>query len=453
MKTSARTLGKHAVVIGGGIAGMLSARVLAEFFERVTVLERGDIGDPLAPRPSVPQGYHAHFLLKGGERSMENLFPGLVQDLVALGAVPVRGGQDIIISGLLEQPRRDLNITCHCQTRGLLEYCLRRRLNEHCNVETRWGHTATALLTDSDQRLVLGARYRGRGTMEGSLAADLVIEASGRSARSQRWLEALGFGLAPTMDIGVDLGYSSAIFQMTEDPARDWQGIVIGGRPPEDARGALVLPIENHRWIVTLGGRFGQYPPKDYEGFLAFTRSLPSTVIYETIKDAPLLGDIHHYRFPASIWRRYDQMEAIPERLIPIGDTFCSFNPLFGQGMTSAALQVEGLREALSHRAERREPLAGLAQEFLRKAAEIAGIAWAQAAEFDFQYPQTSGERPPLDADTVRYHKHLGALIREDIEVQRQFNRVLHLLDPPKTLREEPIYAKVAAHIQAHPDL
>jgi 2-polyprenyl-6-methoxyphenol hydroxylase-like FAD-dependent oxidoreductase len=320
MKTSTRTLGKHAIVIGSGIAGMLAARVLSEFFERVTVLERDDLRNPLEPRRFVPQGHHAHFLLKGGERSMENLSPGLVQDIADLGAVPVRIVQDIIVSGFLEQPRRDLDITCHCQTRGLLEYCLRRRLTEHLDVETLWDCSVTALLADRDKRLILGVKYRDRGAMERSLDADLVIEASGRNARSQRWLEELGFGSAPTMEIGVDLGYSTAIFQMTEDPMRDWKGIVIGGRPPEDAKGALVLPIENNRWIVTLGGRFGGYPPKDYEGFLSFTQSLPSAAIYDTIKDAKLVGDIHRYRFPASVWRRYNQMEAFPERLIPIGD-------------------------------------------------------------------------------------------------------------------------------------
>ena len=452
METSVQYLGKHAIVIGGGIAGMLAARVLSEFFERVTVLERGDIGGPLEPRRSVPQGHHAHFLLKGGEQSMENLFPELVQDMVELGSVPVRISQDIISSGFLEQPRRDLDITCHCQTRGLLEYCLRRRVNKHLNIETRWGCSVTALLADRTKRLVLGVRYRDKAGMERSLDADLVIEASGRGAQSQRWLEELGFGSAPTAEISVDLGYSSAIFQMTEDPTRDWKGLVIAGRPPEDARWAAVLPIEGNRWIVTLGGRFSQYPPIDYQGFLSFTHSLPNPAIYDALKDARMVGDIHRYRFPTSVWRRYDQMEAFPERHIPIGDTICSFDPLFGQGMTSAALQVEGLREALINRTERNAPLEGLTNEFLRRAAEIAEIPWAQAAEQDFQYPQTKGERPLLDEGAARYRTHLNALIWEDIEVQRRFTRVLHLMDHPKTLHEEPIYSKVRAHIQEHPD-
>jgi 2-polyprenyl-6-methoxyphenol hydroxylase-like FAD-dependent oxidoreductase len=453
METSAQYLGMHAIVIGSGIAGLLSARVLVEFFARVTVLERADIRDPLAPSRSVPQGHHAHFLLKRGEQIMETLFPGIVHDLVDLGAVPVRMGWDILVSGFLEQPRRDLDITCHCQTRGLLEYGLRRRLSEHPNIEMQWGQPVTALMADRDKHFVLGVKYRDKAGAERSLNADLVIEASGRAARSQRWLEELGFGSAPTLEIGMDLCYSSAIFQMTENPTRDWQGIVIGGRPPEDTRGALVLPIEGHRWIVTLGGRFGNYPPADYEGFLSFTKSLPSAAIFDAIKDARLAGEIHRYRFSASVWRRYDQMQAFPEGLIPIGDTFCSFNPLFGQGMTSAALQVESLQEMLTYRAGMRDPLAGLSKEFLRRAAEIAGIPWIQAAEIDFQYPQTRGERPPLDEDAVHYRKHLNALIWEDMEVQRQFNRVLHLMDHPKTLQEEPIYSKVRVHIQEYPDL
>jgi 2-polyprenyl-6-methoxyphenol hydroxylase-like FAD-dependent oxidoreductase len=192
MEASAQYLGKHAIVIGGGIAGMLTARVLSEFFERVTVLERDNIGDSLKSRRSVPQGHHAHFLLKGGEQSMENLFPELVKEMVDLGSVPLRISQDIIFSGFLEQPRRDLDITCHCQTRGLLECCLRRRVNKHLNIETRWGCSVTALLADRSKRLVLGVRYRDKAGMERSLDAHLVIEASGRGVQSQRWLEELG---------------------------------------------------------------------------------------------------------------------------------------------------------------------------------------------------------------------------------------------------------------------
>ncbi|MDQ3960327.1 MAG: hypothetical protein M3255_08660, partial [Pseudomonadota bacterium] len=123
------------------------------------------------------------------------------------------------------------------------------------------------------------------------------------------------------------------------------------------------------------------------------------------------------------------------------------------QGMTSAALQVESLQEMLIHRAGMRDPLAGLSKEFLRRAAEIASIPWIQAAEIDFQYPQTRGERPPLDEDAVHYRRHLNALIWEDMEVHRQSSRVLHLMDHPNTLREGPIYSKVRAHMQKHPDL
>jgi 2-polyprenyl-6-methoxyphenol hydroxylase-like FAD-dependent oxidoreductase len=214
----------------------------------------------------------------------------------------------------------------------------------------------------------------------------------------------------------------------------------------------VVLPIEGHRWIVSLGERLGDYPARDYEGFIAFTKSLPDAAIYRAIKDARLESDIEQYGFPTSVWRRYDYMEAFPERLIPIGDTVCSFNPLFGQGMTSAALQVESLRNILLARIDRNEPLDGLSREFLSRATPIVAIPWTQAAEQDFQFPQTRGERPPPDADAIHYMQHLVALIQGDIEVQRQFNRVLHLMDHPKTLREEPIYSKVVAHMQAHPD-
>jgi 2-polyprenyl-6-methoxyphenol hydroxylase-like FAD-dependent oxidoreductase len=453
METAARPFGRHAIVVGGGIAGLLSARVLAEFFERVTLLERDEIHEPLGPRRSAPQSHHAHFLLKGGEQIMEKLFPGLLQDLVDLGSVPVSTGLDILVSGLLEQPRRDLGITCHCQTRGLLEHALRRRLDDQCNIETHRGCSVTALLTDTPKHHVLGVKYRGHPAgSENSLGADAVIEAGGRGALTRRWLEDLGLGSPPTMEIGVDLGYATGIFEIPEDPARDWKGLVVVGKPPEDGRGALVLPIEGDHWIVTLGGRFGHHPPKEYKGFIAFTKSLPNPGIHAAIKDAKLVSEIHQYGFPASVWRHYEAMEAFPERLIPLGDTLCSFNPLFGQGMTSAALQVESLRATLLDRIDRSDPLDGLSREVLQKAAPIVAIPWTQAAELDFQYRETRGERPPPDEAAGRYMRHLARLIQEDIGAHRQFHRVQHLLDHPETLREEPICSKVAAHMREHPD-
>lgn len=453
METSADHLGRHAIVIGGSIAGMLAARVLADFFDQVTVLERDEILESAESRRCAPQGRHAHFLLKGGEQIMENLFPGMVRQLVELGSVPVRGGLDIILCGLFEQPRRDLGITCHCQTRGLLEHCLRLRLNDHPNVELRWRCSATGLVFERDQGRVSGVNYRDHGAHgEGALDADLVVEAGGRGGLTARWLQELGLGTAPTVEVGVDLRYSTGIFQIPGDSPADWKGIVITGKPPADARGAVVLPIEGRRWIVTLGGRFGEYPPADYEGFIAFTKSLPDPAVYAALKDAKMESGIEQFGFPASKWRRYDRMAAFPDWLIPVGDTLCSFNPLFGQGMSSAAQQVECLRSILLERSKRSGPLDGLSHDFLQSAARIVAIPWAQAAEQDFQYPATRGERPPQDDAANRYMAHLAALVQDDVEVQRQLMRVFHLMDHPATLHEEPIHSKVLAHIQAHPE-
>jgi 2-polyprenyl-6-methoxyphenol hydroxylase-like FAD-dependent oxidoreductase len=451
METSTDHLGGHAIIIGGSIAGMLAARVLAVFFERVTVLERDEIPDPLHSRHSAPQGRHAHFLLKGGEQIMENLFPGLVRQLVDFGSVPVRGGLDIVVSGLFEQPRRDLGITCHCQTRGLLEHCLRVRLRDCPNVEVSWGHAVTGLLPHDDRSRVLGVKYRHPAEGDKFLHGDLVVEAGGRGALSARWLAELGLGAPPVVEIGVDLKYATGVFRIPDDSSIDWKGIVITGKPPADARGAVVLPIEGHRWIVTLGGRFGDYPPKDYEGFIAFTQSLPDPAVYAAIKDAEMVSGIEQFGFPASMWRRYDQLAAFPERLIPVGDTLCSFNPLFGQGMTSAAQQVECLRTMLLGRSGRSDPLDGLSHEFLQSAARIVAVPWTQAAEQDFLYPATRGDRPPSDESANRYMAHLVALVQEDIDVQRQLMRVFHLMDHPATLHAEPIYSKVLARMQQYP--
>jgi 2-polyprenyl-6-methoxyphenol hydroxylase-like FAD-dependent oxidoreductase len=203
--------------------------------------------------------------------------------------------------------------------------------------------------------------------------------------------------------------------------------------------------IENHTWHVSLAGRFGQYPPQDEAGFLAFAKTLYTSKLYELIKDAERVADITPYRFPTSVYRHYERLTAFPDGFLVLGDAICSFNPIYGQGMSSAALQVQALQEVLAQQEARAQGLEGLALAFFPRAAEVIDTPWTLAASFDFAYPQTRGERPPNLTEGAQYFAAVDALTAEDVEVHRLVTEVFQLTKPLSVLRQEPLRSRVMA--------
>jgi len=445
-------LGQHAIVIGGSIAGLATARVLADFFGQVTVIERDPIEDRPAVRKSTPQGNHLHALLLGGEQVLSSLYSGFTGKLENLGAVRFQFGNEVAfffpdgkgysLSGSVKQPRA-LGYYGYSQSRALLEYCVRQCTLALPNVKFESGIAAQGLIYD-------GTRVRGvrRDHPDGSdsIEADLVVDAGGRGSHAPRWLTELGFETPEETTIGVDFAYTSAKFRKPDRPVEPEPVMLFGGRPP-NASAAALAEIEDHTWIVSLAGRFGKYPPADEAGFLAFAKALPTPKCYELIKDAERVSDISHHRFPTSVQRHYERLPAFPERFIVIGDAISSFNPVYGQGMSSAALQVRALQQVLNERKAKSEPqaLSGLAGSFFPKAADVIATPWILAASFDFAYPQTKGERPPNMMEGLRYFAALDSLMAEDIEVQRLVVEVSGLAKPLSVFFEEPLRSRILA--------
>lgn len=445
-------LGAHAVVIGGSIAGLMTARVLADFFDHVTILERDRLEDRPVIHKSIPQGNHAHALLYGGEQIMAGFYPGFGEDLEALGAVRWRAGCDVAwyrpdgkaysLTGSVREPR-DLGFTGHVMSRGVLEYLLRKRTVALPNVTLEQGVAARGMLHDNGRVCgVTAERDDGSHRFE----AELVIDAGGRGSHAQRWLAELGLPAPAETTIGVDFAYTSAKFRKPAT-AHGAEPIILVGGPPPDVRGAGLFEIEEDVWHLSLAGRFGDYPPTDEAGFMAFARSLPSPALYEMIKDAERITEITHHRFPTSIQRHYERMPSFPEGFLILGDAICSFNPVYGQGMTSASLQAHALQTILCDRATNGGGIGGLAGTFFPKAAEVISTPWILAANFDFAYPQTRGERPPAMEEGARYFVALDALQVEDIEVQRLIVEVFQLVKPLSALWEDAIRERVLARL------
>jgi 2-polyprenyl-6-methoxyphenol hydroxylase-like FAD-dependent oxidoreductase len=451
----AKHFGQQAAVIGGSLAGLMTARVLADHFEAVTVFERDRIDDRPAVHQSIPQGNHLHGLLLGGQQVMAALYPGFLEELTALGAVRCRAGTELVfylpagkafsVTGTVREPR-DLGFDITCHSRGLLEYCVRQATLRHPNVAFARESTVRGLIYEDGR--VRGVRYTQGGEAR-CLAADLVVDAGGRRSQTPRWLAELGFHAPEVTTIGVDIGYASSKFGVPADSDESERLLVFLGPPPDFPNGAIMEVIEQQTWHVTLTGRFGEYPPCDAAGFLAFARALYTPKLYELIKDAERVAEITTYRFPTSLRRHYERLTAFPDGLVVLGDAISSFNPIYGQGMSSAALQVQALQQLLTERQAASRGLDGLALAFFPTAAEIIDTPWSLAASRDFAFPQTQGERPADLEESSRYFADVDALTADDVEVQRLVAEVLNLTKPLSALREEPLRSRVEAHTRA----
>jgi 2-polyprenyl-6-methoxyphenol hydroxylase-like FAD-dependent oxidoreductase len=448
----AHHVGQRAVVIGGSVAGLMTARVLADHFDAVTVLERDHIDDQPALRQSVPQGAHLHGLLLGGQQIMASLYPGFTEKLETLGATRCRAGTEIVfylptgkafsMTGTVREPR-DLGFDITCHSRGLLEYCVRRCTLQQANIAFE-GESTVRGLVYADGR-VSGVHYSRAGETH-SLPADLVVDAGGRRSQVPHWLTASGYRAPEVTTIGVDIAYASTKFRVPATYDEPERLLVFIGPPPDVADGAILEVIEHRTWHVTLMGRFGNYPPHDAAGFLAFAKALHSPKLYDLIRDAERVADITAYRFPTSMWRHYERLATVPEGLVVLGDAICSVNPFYGQGMSTAALQVQALQQVLTERAVGAQGLDGLAGAFFPKAAAIIETPWTLAAARDFAYPRTNGQQPTDLGDRAQYFADVDALTADDIEVQRLVTEVFNLAKPLSALGEEPLRSRVEAH-------
>jgi 2-polyprenyl-6-methoxyphenol hydroxylase-like FAD-dependent oxidoreductase len=432
-------IGEHAVVLGASMAGLAVARVLADAYERVTVLERDALPGAAAHRRGVPQSHHAHALLAGGRVALEELFPGLTDELVASGAV----------SGDLQAETRWYNHGLRlCQgpsdlravavSRPLLEGCVRERVRALRNVRVVDRCEVAGLVGTPDGRRVRGVRVirRADGGAEEVIEADLVVDATGRGSRSPVWLEELGYPRPAEDKVRIGVAYASRVYRRRRDHVDGDRAVVVAATV-DRPRGAAMLSMEGDRWLVTLFGYLGQRPPTDPDGFVAFAATLPVPDVFAVISDAEPLGDVLPARHPASVRRRYERLRRFPGGYLVTGDAVCGFNPVYGQGMSVAALEALALRECL------RAGPAGLAARFFAKVARIVDIPWGIAVGSDLRFPGVQGARTAkvrlVNAYLARFHVAAAA----DAVLGRAFLRVVNLMDRPEGLLRPAIAVRV----------
>lgn len=422
--------GDRAVVLGGSVAGLLAARVLADAYPEVVVVERDTL--PLAPahRRGVPQSRHIHGLLAGGQQALEELCEGFTAELARRGAPVGDMLQDVraCFGGRWLRPGPSGLLAVQA-SRPLLEHCLREHVRSLPGVQLLDDCDVVAPVATPDGARVTGARVMRRrdGSAEQTLQADLVVDATGRGSRTPGWLDVLGFPRPPEQKVRVDVRYASGGFRLDRDALGGHLGI-IHAATPEHPRGGAVAVTEGGKGVVTLYGVVGDRPPTDLEGFIAFAGTLMHPDIAQVLRDAEPVDPPVSFRVPVTVRRHYERLERFPHGLLVLGDALCTFNPVYGQGMSVAALEARALREHL-----RREP-ALQPLRFFHDAARVVDVPWAMATGGDLAFPGVVGRRTLSSRLLNAYLSGLLEVAADDAETGRAFLAVAGLVAPPQTL-------------------
>lgn len=434
-----KIIGQHAVVIGASMGGLLAARVLADYYASVTLLERDTFPEPGESRKGVPQGRHAHGLHARGRAVLEQLLPGFTQEMSEQGGMVLDISREFgwYANGGFHEPTVS-GLDGLLVSRPRLEAGVRARVLALPNVHAIENCDVPGVVFSEDRARVTGVRLvrRANAGDEGVLAAELVVDASGRGSRSPAWLAEVGYEKPQEDRVRIDLGYTTRQYRRTSDQLPGGQGLAIAGSPP-DGRNGVVIAQEGDRWIVTLGGFNGDFAPLDPQGFVEFARGLPTPEIYNLIKDAEPITDPLPYRFPANQRRRYERLTRFPDGYLVFGDAICSFNPVYAQGMTVAANEALVLQECLAHGS------ANLARRFFKGVRPVVDGPWSVAVGNDLQLPHVEGTRTRMDRFINWYIGKLHIAARNDALLSVAFLRVVNMMAPATSLLHPRIVLRV----------
>lgn len=437
---------KHVVVCGASMAGLLAARVLSDFYESVSVVERDVLPDTAMQRRGVAQGRHLHMMLSAGSSYLAELFPGLFDELAVAGAQVLRttdpsqfylkvGGHELCRSGMFTRPDEMVILLA---SRPLLEAHVRRRVRAIDNVTFVDGHDVVEPIVDPAAG-VSAARVVDRATgQDRVLATDLVVDATGRSARTPAFLEAHGYQRPVDRKYTVHLSYSSQFFRVPSGVLDE--KVVAIGPTLERSSGAGLLAYEDGTVILTLIGLAGHKLPSDLPGILASAAEFMPPQVIAALRASEPLGEVSAQHYPASVWRRYDKLSRFPKGFLVIGDAVCSFNPVYGQGMTSAALQAAALHDCLSD-----GDTGDFSRRYFRAAAKKLTPIWVNNRLVDFTVMPANGWRSTTKQLLNWCFDKVWAAAATDIVLTETFVRTLELLDRPTILLQPTMLRRVLA--------
>lgn len=423
-----RTAGT-AVVVGGGAAGLIATRVLADHFERVVLCERDPLSDSVAFRRSVPQDRQPHLLLGAGQAILDDLLPGLTESVIRSGGMLIDWTRDLIYyeaGGHIASGSESIPMLA--ASRPLLEYEIRSRVRAWQGIELK------APCHVSGYHLVDG-QVSGVVTDQGVLEADFVVDASGRSSTTPSWLAENGYERPAVEEVTIDVEYSSV---RVSRPSHERRMVIVPPSAPR-TRGGGAFPIENDQWIVTLQGMHGDSPPSSIESFRAFTKALPIDDLTQILEDHSIESEnAAVYPFPVSRRHRYERLADRPDRLVVIGDALATFNPIYGQGISVSALEAMELHQALLG-----DRIDVAVDRYFKRAATVIDSAWRLSVGSDFRFDQTEGPRPRGTRLTNRYLERLFKRAHTNAHLAEAFAGVAMMQRPMTDLLRPSILWRV----------
>jgi len=440
-------LGQRAVVVGAGIGGLSMAGALAKYFERVEIFERDRLTVSAASRSGTPQDRHPHGLLAGGLRALGEIFPGFESDLARAGAVPVSVAQDVRYErpdvGAL--PRRDFGISLLCASRPLIELVLRRRAEAISSIALRPEWRVTGIVPLACDAGVRGIRFDAGSGRSETLETDLVVDASGRGALTLSLFDALGWDRPASTEVGVDLSYATAVVEIPPNAPSDWKLVLTQPDPPALALHAVLVPMEGDCWIIAIADHGAGARLETWDAFLEASRALTTPTVYNALRFAQPPHGIRHYRFPVSTWKHFERLPGLPRGVLPVADAFCRFNPIHGQGMSSAAKQARLLQDVLGRAAAEADPIAAVQAGFMAEVASVLETPWSMSTSADLAFPGTRGDRPENFEEAQQVEAALFRAAVADPVVHRAMMEVGQLLQPYARLQQPDIMRRIEA--------
>jgi len=430
MRSSAER--KHAIVLGGSIAGLMTAKVLSQYYRQVTIVEKDAIHHYPESRKGQPHTKHLHGLLPCGLYILCDYFPGLFKEIIDNGGVVNDFGASMnwFTHGGFKK-KVFLDIQGVSLSRPLLEHLIRERVFSLQNVTVLDNTSAKGLITSGDKQKINGVVVENKTNQQTSyLNADLVMDCTGRGSRTPQWLREMGYEDVPVSQVKIDVTYTTRIYKRDPSDARVRTWMACTPEAPKERRNGAVFAIEDNQWIISVGGWHGEHAKANEKDFLEFTKALPNPNIYDIASTCEPLSDIVQYKYPVSVRWNYEKLHHFPLSYLVLGDAVSSFNPVYGQGISSACLQAVELDKIMHENVDEHK----LAKTYFKRTLKIKNKLWQMSTGEDFRFPETTGTRPLGIKLMNRYVSLVHKATIKDEEVCRTFLKVMGLIDSPAKL-------------------
>lgn len=418
-----------AIVIGGSMAGKFAAKALSTSFKEVIIIEAGERWDGKSLRKRVPQSNHPHVLLKGGENAIEELFPNITNELIEAGSIINNFTRDLKWHqfGLWKQPFIG-EVHMIQQSRPLLEWHIQKRIHQISNITIKYETLVKGLLVDAKLNKVCGVKvkYLETNTQE-EVHADLVVDASGFGSKSIEWLREYEIEVQEEK-VRIDLFYATKMFKLKENEKLDCCNVLMSPSFPDNPYGVLIQTIEDNRYFVTFSGYTNEKAPQTDDEFYDFAENLSISNVTDFLNKAEGITDIKTYKIPYQVRRRFDLVNNVPEGLLVVGDAQCRFDPVFGQGVSVAAMEAHQLQLLLQ---DRKHLDKTFTQQFYKKAATIIETPWDMTTTEISRHPQLKRELTTKQKFQLWYTKQIYRLSASNSDVYIRLVRVMNLIRNP----------------------